>query len=1191
MKKIVFTFGRFNPPTIGHKLLVDKVKKEAKKLKADYKIFASPSWDKKKNPLSFKDKLKIMRKVLRNIHLGADSTVRNPFHALKQLSDEGYEDVTMVVGSDRVAEFKKSVPKYVGADKDFKFSKFKVVSAGERDPDAEGVQGMSASKMRNAATNGNLDAFRLGLPKNISEKDAKTIFRTLQKSMGIKPHITESWFNYEEFAEFAEKYEQTILLGEGENLYKAKIKRWKDKSRQLSQHWRERVRMRVQQQKDRMRAYEKDVESGQTASESADLENDNLNEISMQSRRKMARAAKRTSKKRARVRKIKKKRRKSTGEIKKKSQKAARNFFRKKILKSMKWENVPIKQRETIEKVLNKKKAAITKLSKRLIPKMQKAEQKRLKQVRAKMTSNNPKTAQESMDVQFENLILEGTANRAMKNDKEMAKGTGASTPKERDAARKRAERDDDTDKKNNRPWEKSGNPWDHTIFILDDRDDAYKLEMADDLDVEHHTIVFGPSISPDIKSKGKVTLTKVMNYINRGENFIETKTSKKLLKHTEDMKKETEKALPPEEQAGEEMATPEEEQAALEQQAQEEFEKEYFVGEGNTKIPRSLDKKSLTELRKEGLGRVRNYEEVELPQARINVPKDEGKQLEYAFTYVALHRSGLSDDDIEARFQYTPELTAFNADSLGRAKAIIKSLEESGFDPAQLAGAAYSGEMNISGIKGGEPKTDNVILLEEDDPMNEWAFTKGMLGVSMKKDGDIQASSAQGPRASSDIQMGITDAIESGKFSKKMSKGLEKVLRDLANMPSKIISPKNIDKALSSDKNYTDKKKVGDIKYLKPEVKKLFVDGDPNKGIRDEVNGELWTQQLGKDISKRLDEEFKTNPEMSARVLYEQLSGQKTFSQEGTDSRAAADVMMTPYGMHRITLDYCKKLIETGAISIRVSQKGSGGGLGRMTLRVDVKGQIAGSPAIKNVANFLTSVGINECVGAMKRFLVEAANRDTGIADVDSVRKDLPDYIGDIASSLFMKNYDISIEGDLFKPFEEEGITGKEFNVITIGKKAFKIPVTKTKDDVLYQKGEAGSSSSTEVPEKEITPESSGGHIKESRNYRNEYDKYQGKPKQRANRSKRVLARRKLISLGRASKGDGKDVDHKDGNPQNNSERNLRIRNRSLNRSDNKQKLYDEHGAGEWGTKELLKKYIKDTPKCKIYNLDNEKK
>ena len=106
------------------------------------------------------------------------------------------------------------------------------------------------------------------------------------------------------------------------------------------------------------------------------------------------------------------------------------------------------------------------------------------------------------------------------------------------------------------------------------------------------------------------------------------------------------------------------------------------------------------------------------------------------------------------------------------------------------------------------------------------------------------------------------------------------------------------------------------------------------------------------------------------------------------------------------------------------------------------------------------------------------------------------------------------------------------------------------------------------------IRPELFESFIEEARNYKKEYKEYHGTAEQRANRSKRVLARRKLMKTGRVKKGDGKDVDHKDGNPQNNSDGNLRVLSKSKNRA-----MHEEHGAGEVGTKALLLKYIKDTP------------
>ena len=248
-----------------------------------------------------------MKKVLKGFNVSVDSKANTPFVLLKKLSDEGYTDVTMVVGGDRVAEFQKQIPKYIG--KEYMFTNFEVVSAGDRDPDAEGVEGMSASKMRGAAAEGNYQAFLLGLPTTMSERDTKGLFAAVQKGMGIKPFIAESWFNHEEFVEFREE---------------------------------------------------------------------TINELSTQGRRKLQRAAKKTAKRRMRARKMKEKRRKGADQIKAKAGKEAVKRIRKKILGDRKWSEVSFQEREKIGKKVQKKKAAIARISKRLLPQMKKAETERL---------------------------------------------------------------------------------------------------------------------------------------------------------------------------------------------------------------------------------------------------------------------------------------------------------------------------------------------------------------------------------------------------------------------------------------------------------------------------------------------------------------------------------------------------------------------------------------------------------------------------------------------------------------------------------------------------------------------------------------------------------------------------------------------------------------------------------------------
>ena len=182
-KSIAFAFGRFNPPTIGHEKLINKVKSLPTN---DYKIFLSRSNDPKKNPLSPRDKLNIMKKMFpshaRNIEINQTNMVLD---IATMLYKKGYSDVTMVAGSDRVREFETILKKYNGVSSRhgmYDFDNIRVVSAGERDPDAEGATGMSASKMRAAAAKGDLSSFKKGLPRGV---DADSIMKQVRKGMNL----------------------------------------------------------------------------------------------------------------------------------------------------------------------------------------------------------------------------------------------------------------------------------------------------------------------------------------------------------------------------------------------------------------------------------------------------------------------------------------------------------------------------------------------------------------------------------------------------------------------------------------------------------------------------------------------------------------------------------------------------------------------------------------------------------------------------------------------------------------------------------------------------------------------------------------------------------------------------------------------------------------------------------------------
>ena len=191
---ISITFGRFNPPTVGHETLINKVAREAKASGGEYIIYPSRTQDPKKNPLDPSTKIKFMKQAYPE-HANAiqsSEDMKTIFDVLTAIDSEGYSSVNLVVGGDRVSEFNSLATKYNG--KLYNFEDIKVTSAGDRDPDAEGLEGMSASKLRKAAVEDDFSAFDKGLPKELSKKDREALYLTLRQSM----NVTES---FDDFAE------------------------------------------------------------------------------------------------------------------------------------------------------------------------------------------------------------------------------------------------------------------------------------------------------------------------------------------------------------------------------------------------------------------------------------------------------------------------------------------------------------------------------------------------------------------------------------------------------------------------------------------------------------------------------------------------------------------------------------------------------------------------------------------------------------------------------------------------------------------------------------------------------------------------------------------------------------------------------------------------------------------------------
>ena len=191
---ITVAFGRFNPPTVGHGKLLAAAKKASSG--GDLKIYPSRTQDPKKNPLDPDMKISFMKKMFPDYseNIVNDDEMKSIFNVLTTAGEQGYKNVNIIVGSDRQSEFENLAQKYNGELYDFEL--IRVISAGVRDADAEGVEGMSASKMRKAVVDGDFDSFRRGTPKELDDGDTQALFDAVRTGMKIKAkkkEVAEMW--------------------------------------------------------------------------------------------------------------------------------------------------------------------------------------------------------------------------------------------------------------------------------------------------------------------------------------------------------------------------------------------------------------------------------------------------------------------------------------------------------------------------------------------------------------------------------------------------------------------------------------------------------------------------------------------------------------------------------------------------------------------------------------------------------------------------------------------------------------------------------------------------------------------------------------------------------------------------------------------------------------------------------------
>ena len=189
---VVVVFGRFNPPTIGHQKLLDRAAKEANKKGYELRIYPSRSNDPKKNPLNPQMKISYMRQMFPDYaeNIIDDKGAKTIFNVLKGANQDGHTNMTIMVGADRLGEFQGLSHKYNGEL--YNYDKLEVVSAGDRDPDSDDVTGMSASKLRLAAAEGDFKKFAKGVPDTMKNMQKMELFNVLRRSMGVTEE-TELW--------------------------------------------------------------------------------------------------------------------------------------------------------------------------------------------------------------------------------------------------------------------------------------------------------------------------------------------------------------------------------------------------------------------------------------------------------------------------------------------------------------------------------------------------------------------------------------------------------------------------------------------------------------------------------------------------------------------------------------------------------------------------------------------------------------------------------------------------------------------------------------------------------------------------------------------------------------------------------------------------------------------------------------
>jgi len=394
-KRVVFSFGRFNPITIGHEVLVNKVVSVARSQSAIARIYLSHTQNSNKDPLSYSEKMTFARAAFGNVVI--KSNARTIIEIMQSLDKENFTDVTMIVGSDRVKEFEVLLNKYNG--KEYKMNTIAIVSAGERDPDAEGVIGISASKMRQLAKDKKEKEFIAGaaskMPLSIKKKMYKAVISGLTESVENVMTLDEM---FEQLVEADEEGDAELMLSV------ADAKKMLDDLdvAELDPHTDDAYFLHVIG-REYLDSDDPDaVEPQDDVNESTDLidETEQIDEagvFSASRRMKLSMRMRRMAKRYARIRELKAKRMAPADRLKYRARKAALMSIRKRIVgKTKKYEDLPRTQKISVDQQIarrfgKKLGARISMLSTRLLPMIRKKEMERLAAARSAPMSQ-PKT-------------------------------------------------------------------------------------------------------------------------------------------------------------------------------------------------------------------------------------------------------------------------------------------------------------------------------------------------------------------------------------------------------------------------------------------------------------------------------------------------------------------------------------------------------------------------------------------------------------------------------------------------------------------------------------------------------------------------------------------------------------------------------------------------------------------------------